>query len=69
MSDNGPGWICARCEKEQTEPKSHHSVKYCPPCKLLAKKEQTAAYQKAHLADLRGARPDLAEERRRARRG
>jgi len=67
MSDNGPGWICKRCGKEQTEPKSHPSVKHCKPCKPLAKKEQTAAYQKAHLADLRGARPDLAFQRSKAR--
>jgi len=69
MSDNGAGWICDRCGKEQTEPKSHHSVKYCAICRPLAKAEQTAAYQKEHLADLRGARPDLAEERRRKARG
>jgi DNA-directed RNA polymerase subunit RPC12/RpoP len=67
MSDNGTGWICARCGKEQKEPKSHHSVKRCEPCRPLAKKEQTAAYQKAHLADLRGARPDLAFQRKKAR--
>jgi hypothetical protein len=69
MSGNGAGWICKRCEKPQPEPKSHPSVKHCQPCRPLAKKEQTAAYQKAHLADLRGARPDLAEERRRKARG
>ena len=67
MSDNGAGWICARCGKEQTEPKSHHTVKYCEPCKPLAKKEQTRDWQKAHLADLRGARPDLAMDRKKAR--
>jgi len=46
-------WPCARCTKPQPEPKSHPSVKYCPPCRPLAKKEQTAAYQRAHLQDHR----------------
>ena len=67
MSDNGAGWFCARCTKLQTIPKTHPSVKCCDPCKPLRKKEQTAAYQKEHLADLRGARPDLEFQRRKAR--
>lgn len=68
MSDNGQGgWICARCTKLQTIPKSHPSVKYCDPCRPLAKREQTAAYQKANLAQFRNARPDLAMERRKGR--
>jgi hypothetical protein len=46
-------WRCARCRQPQTEPKPHPLVKYCPPCRPLMKKEQTAAYQKAHLADHR----------------
>jgi len=59
MSDNGAGWRCGRCKQPQTEPKSHPSVRYCAPCKPLAKKEQTAAWQKAHLGQFRNARPDL----------
>lgn len=49
-------WFCARCTQPQSEPKSHRSVKYCPPCRPLAKKEQTSAYQKAHLVDHRSYR-------------
>lgn len=67
MMGLAPGWICERCKQPQKEPKSHHSVKYCEPCRPLAKQEQTKAYQKEHLADLREARPDLAFQRRRAR--
>ncbi len=52
MSDNGQaGWRCARCTQPQTEPKSNNKVIYCAPCKPLARKEQTRAWQKAHLAD------------------
>lgn len=68
MSDNGhAGWICKRCEKDQTEPKSHKKIIYCASCKPLARKEQTSAWQKANLAQFRNARPDLAEERRKGR--
>lgn len=44
-------WLCARCTKSQTTPKSHQSVKYCDPCRPLAKVEQTRAWQQAHLSD------------------
>lgn len=51
MSDNGhAGWSCKRCGKEQTELKSNNKVIYCAPCKPLARKEQTRAWQKANLS-------------------
>jgi len=56
MSDNGAGWICKECGKEQTEPKGNECQKYCKVCKPIVHKKQMRDWQKAHLADHRSYR-------------
>jgi len=65
--NNGAGWICFNCKQPQKEPKGNGSQLYCKVCKPIVHKRQVRDWQRAHLTDLKAARPDLELERRKAR--